>query len=252
MDNPKWRIVLWLGLIAAVIVLLVFFIGYKINRQNSQAVKAMSWVVAGRTFVIDPGHGGEDPGKVSPSGIYEKDVNLAVAQKLYVLLQGGGGRAVLTRDKDVALSSNESSVRERKTADLKNRAALAHELGADLYIALHCNSFPQSKWRGAQTFYAPSIPGSKELATFIQDEIASLLGNTTRKPKTDTTSIIFKEAKVPIVNVEMGFLSNPQEEELLQDPAYQDRIAWAIYSGVVRYLVEYSDQYKPTFSTKVK
>lgn len=240
------RMVVWLiPLIMAAFAVGIFdyYLGQK---QNEQAIAAMSWVVAGRTFVVDPGHGGEDPGKVSPSGIYEKDINLSVAKKLAVLLNEGGGQVILTREDDVSLSNHENTVRERKRADLKNRMELASNSGADLYIALHCNSFPQGKWYGAQTFYAPSVRGSKELAAFVQEELVSYLGNTTRKPKTDTTSVIFQEARIPIVNVEMGFLSNSREEKLLQESAYQDKIAWAVYAGVVRYLVEYGDSFKPT------
>lgn len=241
----KKRFAVWLGLVATVAIAVGVF-DYYAQKQNSQAVKAMSWVVAGRIFIVDPGHGGEDPGKVSPAGVYEKDINLAVGRKLYTLLHDGGGQVIMTRDEDEALSNDENTVRQRKRSDLKNRVELAHSTGADLYIALHCNSFPQSRWYGAQTFFSPSVPGSKELATYIQEELVSYLGNTTRKPKADTSSIIFKESKVPIVNIEMGFLSNPREEALLQESAYQDKIAWSIYAGVVRYLVEYGDSYKPT------
>jgi len=235
---------MWLVLVVVVIASIELFDIWW-ERRESQAVKAMSWAVAGRTFIVDPGHGGEDPGKVSPGGVYEKDINLAVAKKLSAVLSQGGGQVILTRDEDEALSNNESTVRQRKRADLERRWELAADSKADLYIALHCNSFPQGKWYGAQTFYSPAVPGSKELATYIQDELTTFLGNTTRKPKADNVSLIFTKARIPIVNIEMGFLSNPREEQLLQDPAYQDKIAWSVYAGVVRYLVEYSDQHKP-------
>jgi N-acetylmuramoyl-L-alanine amidase len=216
------------------------------RKQNINAIEAMSWVVAGRTIIVDPGHGGEDPGKVGPSGVYEKDINLAVARKLYMLLCEGGAEVIMTRDEDQALSNGENTIRQRKHADLQNRVDLARSTNADLYIALHCNAFPQSKWNGAQTFYAPNIQGSKELAELIQEELVSYLGNTSRKSKSDTTSLIFKETVIPIVNIEMGFLSNPHEEQLLQESTYQDKIVWSVYSGVVRYLSEYGDSYKPT------
>ncbi|MCR4442678.1 MAG: N-acetylmuramoyl-L-alanine amidase [Peptococcaceae bacterium] len=251
MANIKNRAAVWLALAGTVAFAAGAFF-YWAEKHDLQAIKSMSWVVAGRVLVIDPGHGGEDPGKVSPSGVYEKDINLAVAKKLYTLLAGGGGRVVLTRDSDEALSGGESTVRERKRADLENRLKLAESSGADLYLALHCNSFPQGKWYGAQTFYAPSIPGSKELASCVQEELVAYLGNTTRQPKEDTTSIIFKNASIPTVNVEMGFLSNPREEKLLQDPAYQDKVAWAIYSGIVKYLVNYGDKYVPTLQLERK
>ncbi|MDX9871246.1 MAG: N-acetylmuramoyl-L-alanine amidase [Clostridia bacterium] len=240
-------------LAALILVLSVFGVSRHLGpNQSVQAIKAMSWVAAGRTIIVDPGHGGEDPGKVSPAGIYEKNINLAVGKKLYAVLNDSGAQVVMTREEDKALSQGEDTIRLRKRADLLNRMELAREHRADLYIALHCNSFPQSRWKGAQTFYAPSVAGSKELAEFIQVELEAYLRNTQRKPKSDTTSLIFKEAHLPIVNIEMGFLSNPEEEKLLQDPAYQDKIVWAIYSGVVRYLAEYGDSFRPAMKMMEK
>lgn len=244
-DKATGRMMVWLILIVVAVASIYIFNAWW-KYRSAQVIKAMSWAVAGRTFIIDPGHGGEDPGKVSPGGVYEKDINLAVAKKLSAVLNQGGGMVILTRDKDAALSNHESTIRERKRADLENRWELAAASGADLYISLHCNSFPQGKWSGAQTFYAPGIPGSKELAAFIQEELTAVLGNTTRQPKEDNISLIMKKAKIPIANIEMGFLSNPSEEKLLQEPGYQDRVAWAVYAGIVRFLAEYSDQYKPT------
>lgn len=214
--------------------------------RQAEAISAMSWVVAGRSYVIDPGHGGEDPGKVGVGNVYEKDINLAVAKKLHAIIVQGGGQVTLTRDTDIALSSGQDTVRERKRADLAKRVEIAETSKADVFISLHCNAFPASRWSGAQTFYSPSVPGSKELAEYVQEELAAHLGNTTRKAKTDTTSIIMKNAKIPIVNVEMGFLSNPEEAKLLNDSAYQDKVAWAVYSGVVRFLMEYGDAFHPT------
>jgi len=242
---PK-RYLMWMLLVLTVTACFYAYGQWKHN-YRTDVIQAMSWAVAGHTYVIDPGHGGEDPGKVGPNDLYEKDINLAVAKKLHVILSQGGGQVVLTRDSDISLSSGQDTVRERKRADLAKRVEIAKNAKADIFISLHCNAFPASRWSGAQTFYSPSVPGSKELAEFIQEELASQLGNTTRKAKSDTTSVIMKQATMPIVNVEMGFLSNPREAALLQDPAYQDKLAWAIYSGIVRYLVEYGDSYRPTW-----
>jgi N-acetylmuramoyl-L-alanine amidase len=200
-----------------------------------QAVQAMSWAVAGRRIVVDPGHGGEDPGKVGASGIYEKDINLQVAKKLRSLLIQGGVSVVMTRDEDIALDAGQDTVRERKRADLTKRAALAVESGADMYVALHCNAFPKSRFSGAQVFYAPQAAGSLALAQAVQSELSDVLRNTKRQPDVDITSYIFKQATIPTINVEMGFLSNPAEEQMLSQEAYQEKLAWAIYSGIARY-----------------
>jgi N-acetylmuramoyl-L-alanine amidase len=240
----KKRFLAWFVLVCIVGLMIIGFTSWR-EKEERLAVETMSWVIAGRTILIDPGHGGEDPGKVSPGGVLEKDINLAVAKKLYALLIQGGGTVYLTRTEDKALSNNEDTVRARKRADLQKRVEMTQNTEADLYIAIHCNAFPASRWSGAQTFYAPDVPGSKELATCIQEELIAFPGNTTRKAKADSVSYIFKKAKIPLVNVEIGFLSNPREEQLLQDSAYQDKLAWSIYAGIVRYLIEYGDQYRP-------
>ncbi len=242
----KTRVLVCL-VMAAVTAFSLLGLNYWQKEQVNVAIQAMSWVVAGRTLIVDPGHGGEDPGKVSPTGLKEKDINLAVAHKLSAILAQGGAQVVLTRDDDRSLGGDQDTVRERKRADLAKRVEIAETAQADIFVSLHCNSFPSSRWFGAQTFYHPAVAGSKELAVFIQDELAIFPGNTdNRKPRTDTSSVIFKRAKIPVVNVEMGFLSNPQEERLLQDPAFQDKLAWSIYAGIVQYLMENGDKHQAT------
>jgi len=240
----KRRLLAWLVLFCVISLILISFVLWG-EKGEHYAVEAMSWAVAGRTLLVDPGHGGEDPGKVSAGGVLEKEINLAVAKKVYALFAQGGATVYLTRAEDKALSNNEDTVRARKRADLQTRVEMAQKVEADVYIAIHCNAFPEGRWNGAQTFYAPTIPGSKELATCIQEELTAYPGNTTRKAKSDTVSYILKQAKMPIVNVEIGFLSNSKEEKLLQDSSYQDKLAWAIYAGTVRYLHEFGDQYSP-------
>jgi N-acetylmuramoyl-L-alanine amidase len=141
----------------------------------------------------------------------------------------------MTRDGDVALGADQDTLRERKKADLIKRANLAVESGADMYVSLHCNAFPKSRFSGAQVFYAPQAAGSLALARSVQLELSDALNNTKRQPSEDITSFVLKQAKIPTINVEMGFLSNPVEEQLLTEEAYQEKIAWAVYSGIVRY-----------------
>jgi len=237
-SNRAKRKVVWL-LLAAVVMIALDLAGLATSREiGTAAIEAMSWLVAGQRFIVDPGHGGEDPGKVSPAGIYEKDINLAVAKKLALLLSQGGAEVILTREDDKSLSNNEDTIRARKRADLAKRAELAAAVEADLFISLHCNSFPGGRWRGAQTFYAPANAGSQKLAEAIQDELVAYLGNTSRKPKLDSASFLLKQVGIPIVNVEIGFLSNPVEEKLLQESSYQDKVAWSVYAGIVRFLAE--------------
>jgi N-acetylmuramoyl-L-alanine amidase len=208
------------------------------NPLDTQAIQAMSWAMAGRHIVVDAGHGGEDPGKVSSSGVYEKDINLQVAKRLQSILTQGGAVVTMTREEDIALGADQDTLRERKRADLMKRAQLAVDSKADIYVAIHCNAFPRSSFSGAQVFYAPQAAGSQALAQAVQSELSKVLNNTNRKSSEDVTSYILKAATVPTINVEMGFLSNPAEERLLCQETYQEKIAWAVYSGIVRYYSE--------------
>jgi len=187
--------------------------------------------------VVDPGHGGPDPGVVR-DGVKEKEITLRVALRLATFLEQAGSRVILTRkeDRDLAESPFGGS---RKRQDLKKRAAIANENDADVLVSIHVNSFPSSRESGAQTFYHPGSPGGRELAVAIQNECKALLANTRRVPKAQDY-FMGRVAKMPSVVVEIGFLTNPREFRLLQEPDYQSRVAFAIYAGLVRYFAAQS------------
>src|SRR5690606_36883103 len=105
--------------------------------------------------VIDPGHGGVDPGAVGKSGVLEKDVVLDVALKLAHHFERFAIDVILVRDKDIDLGGGAGTLRDQKRADLSRRVELANQAGADIYLSLHANSFPSARWSGAQTFYYP-------------------------------------------------------------------------------------------------
>lgn len=189
--------------------------------------------VAGRVVVIDPGHGGKDPGAVAANGLLEKDVTLAVALHLERLLQRAAVHVVLTRRDDTDLADPQARV--RKNQDLSRRVALAREAGADLFVSIHANSFPGASLSGAQTFYYPGRDDGRTLAERIQDRLVRELGPN-RRQAAAADYYVLREAPVPAVVIEVGFLSHPRESELLASPAYQRRVAEAIYRGIVDYL----------------
>ena len=117
-----------------------------------------------------------------------------------------------------------------KRQDLIERAEIANRSQADIFVSIHCNSFPQSIWSGAQTFYYPGREESRILAVAIQTELVRRLGPNRRQANTGDYRVL-KEAKMPAVVVEAGFLSNPQEGRLLADADYQKRVADAIFWG---------------------
>lgn len=191
--------------------------------------------ISGRLIVLDPGHGGLDPGAVAADGTLEKDVVLHIAKHLQSLLNQAAVYTILTRDEDssanLPLGRNFWS---SKRQDLIERAGMANRAQADLFISIHCNSFPQSIWSGAQTFYYPGQEESKKLAVAIQSELVRRLGPNRRQANAGDYRVL-KEAKMPAVVVEVGFLSNPREARLLADPGYQKKLAEAIYWGIIRY-----------------
>ncbi len=206
--------------------------------REQKAVEAMAWSVANKVIVVDPGHGGIDPGKVSPNGIEEKNINLEISKRLAAILSQAGAAVIMTRESDMELSSpNTTGLSAKHREDLSKRVQIANERNADLFISIHCNSFPDRSQYGAQVFYQPGSKQSQLLAKCIQDEIKRILGNTKRVEKA-VDYYVTRNTKMPTVIVETGFITNPKEEKMLQDPAYQSKMAWSIYAGVIKYYAE--------------
>ena len=189
-------------------------------------------------IVIDPGHGGDDPGKVGVGGSLEKDVNLAIAKKLARYMQKSGYTVYMTREGDDMLTKE--GIRSKKMQDLTARAEKIKEWDPALVISIHQNSYPREDIQGAQVFYYKESEEGKKLAETIQDLLRSGLdpGNK-RVAKSDMSYFMLKESKQPIVIVECGFLSNPQEEKKLSEEKYQDTIVRCVAEGVENFLYKW-------------
>ena len=221
--------------------LLVLIIIYSLNSLAISIRKARATfkMPMGNLIVfIDPGHGGIDPGASGKFGITEDKINLKISLILRKFIEQSGGIALMTRDDEGGLySEGEGRIRLKKNEDLRNRYEMINDSGADIFISIHLNSFPQSQYYGAQTFYQKGHEKSKKLAESIQKELVEVIQNNNhRKAKSIDTIYLLRRINIPGVLVECGFLSNPQEERLLQDDEYQEKIAWAIYTGIIRYL----------------
>ncbi len=205
-------------------------------RYHERYVTAIAWSLAGKVIVVDPGHGGDDPGALGSTGIHEKDIVLEVSKKLADILRQAGAEALLTRENDRDLSDpGILNLHDVKRQDLLRRVELANQKNADLFISIHVNSFPDRRENGPQTFSQPGSEKSKLLAEAIQHELNRFLENPGRKAK-QVDYYANRMAKMPSVIVEIGFISNPGEEKLMLDTVYQNRIAWSIYAGIARYL----------------
>ncbi|WP_088051968.1 N-acetylmuramoyl-L-alanine amidase CwlD [Virgibacillus dakarensis] len=228
------KVVSW----GAGLVLLAFLINVPIQ-MSEQTWETWSLPLAGKTIVIDPGHGGPDGGAEGRDDTQEKDVALAVSKKLQDYLQQSGALVYLTREKDTDLAeSGTKGLSRRKSEDIRKRLAFIHEKKADFYVTVHLNAIPSARWSGAQTFYYPKFEESKHLAKMIQSEIIRNLENTKRTPLAINGIYLLKHAEVPGALVEIGFLSNEHERELLKQDEYQLKMAGSIYEGILRYVTE--------------
>ncbi len=186
------------------------------------------------TIVIDVGHGGSDPGKVGIQGIKEKDVNLAIARYLKDYLIAEDYTVYMTRETDQGLY--DESVSNKKKSDLSNRIQFLQKKNASCMISIHQNSYPDTIQHGAQTFYYEGREEDKNFAQYVQDSLLAFDPSNTRQIKSNTSYYILKNAQVPSILIECGFLSNPEETANLTDPNYQKQIAYAIAIGTCRYL----------------
>ncbi len=190
-------------------------------------------------IIIDPGHGGEDGGTNSSSGILEKDINLAISLKLNNLFKIGGFDTIMTREDDSLIYDKTcSKMREKKVSDIHNRMKILENNPNSIFISIHQNHFEQSKYYGTQVFYSKNNPESKIIAETIQDNIIKTLQseNTRRVKPSGTEIFLLYHAKTPTVMVECGFLSNPGEAEKLNDDDYQTQISAVIYNSILEYL----------------
>lgn len=196
--------------------------------------------ITNRIIGIDPGHGGVDPGALSKDGLQEDEINLQIALKLKRYIEQSGGIVVLTRYEDKGLYTDKSTTnRERKTEDLMNRKDLIQGSDCEIFISIHLNSFTESKYSGAQTFYSKKVPDSQKLAYILQDELKNVLNKeNNRLPEITEEIFILSEMDIPSVLVEAGFLSNEKEAKLLNTSEYQEKIAWSTYVGIMKYFSE--------------
>ncbi|MCD8124194.1 MAG: N-acetylmuramoyl-L-alanine amidase [Lachnospiraceae bacterium] len=183
---------------------------------------------------IDSGHGGIDPGKVGVHGEEEKDINLAIAQRVQSLLEANDILVVMTRDSDEGLYDESDS--NKKMADLTARCALINESGAELAVSIHQNSYHDASVCGPQMFYYRDSEEGERLARCLQQAFLHVQPDNTRDIKYNDNYYILLHVNCPVVVAECGFLSNWEESELLMQEEYQEQVAWAITMGILTYL----------------
>jgi len=219
---------------------------YSLNIGNSDAAATANENSVQKVVILDPGHGGEDPGMVSPNGLKEKDINLAIAFKAKELLEKDGYKVIMTRTEDkLEYPEGTPGYTPKRKEDLLRRKKIMDESGADIVVSIHLNSFVKdTSQRGAQAFYPHNSPDSQKLALNLQKAVKEIVDpNNNRnalvrgKPN-ETPIIILRDLKTPTAILECGFLSNPEDEKLLATEEHQNKLALAIKTGIDYYFAE--------------
>lgn len=202
-----------------------------INRPI-QLQAAIGSVLTNKIIIVDPGHGGFDPGKPGVAGLDEKDLNLKISLLVRNYLENAGAIVIMTRTTDDDVDGMDGV--KHKSKDMVQRKKLSE--GGDILVSIHQNSFTQSSVHGAQTFYNSKSEEGEALAKSIQrsvKEVADL--DNRREAKSNTNYYVLKATDLPAVIVECGFLTNPEEEKKLNSESYQNQMALGIYLGILRY-----------------
>ena len=189
----------------------------------------------GNVIVLDPGHGGSDPGMIGIDGLEEKGINLSVSLLLREKLEAKGYTVVLTRESDQGLYDD--SAQNKKAQDMQRRIALIDETAPVLTVSIHQNSYHDPSVKGPQVFYYETSGEGKELAADLQESLNTTLEvERPREIKGNTSYYLLKRSKGVLVIAECGFLTNPDEADLLQTEEYQEKVADALTDGIVTYL----------------
>ena len=187
-------------------------------------------------LVIDAGHGGVDGGATSCSGVLESHINLQIAMRLNDLCRLLGYETKMIRISDISVYTEGNTIAAKKVSDLKRRVEIVDQTKNAILISIHQNIFADSRYSGAQVFYA-NTPGSRELADVLQSALISAFHPESRRNSKVADHIYLMQNIHRIgVLVECGFLSNPEEEANLRNPAYQKKLCCVIASGLSNYI----------------
>lgn len=230
------------GICLTIICLFVFMWGFsgkhgELMTISSQPSEAMDRQV----IVIDPGHGGMDGGCISINGTAEKDINLAISKNCKELFTALGFQPICTRETDEAIyDEGVEGLSAQKKSDMENRLAIFSKYTDAISISIHQNQFTDSRYSGAQMFYQQDNTEGERLAQNMQKQFVNLLDpENTRETKPVTDELyLLKNTSCAAIMIECGFLSNPQEAQLLESDEYQKQVSFAIFTGLMEYSLE--------------
>ena len=188
----------------------------------------------GKIIVIDPGHGGNDAGAIGPTGVMEKNVTLKVALELRDLLEAEGAEVVMTRETDRTVS--EKGAKASDIEELGARCDVANRIGADIFISIHADSFTRPEARGTTGYYYSKSTSGKgqKLADCIRRNLIEQLGTPSRGTQPCNFYVV-KNTDMPATLIELGFISNKEEEKLLDSKEGVQKAAQGIFDGIEDY-----------------
>lgn len=227
-------------LVTSMVLVSLFVFVFQTAKINNDTVATVSLPVSNKVIVLDAGHGVPDEGAQSSNGTTEAQTNLKIALKVQNLLEQSGATVILTRSDENAIYDLDSkTLKEKKVSDIHNRVKIGNENSADIFVSIHLNKIPENQYWGWQCFYQDGNENSINLAKSIQSNLNEAIQKENKRVamKLDTVYIM-KHVEIPISIVECGFLSNPEEEKLLLEDSYQDKLAWGIYNGIIDYFYE--------------
>lgn len=201
-----------------------------LNRNLGKLVVSDKVKVSENTIVLDPGHGGSDPGKVGVNGVLEKELNLQIAMKVKEILEEKNIQVIMTRTEDEMLCSEDTDNRKRE--DMRKRVEMINDANPILAVSIHQNSYTDPNVSGAQVFYYSESEEGKRMAELMQKALLEVDVNNKRAAKANDNYYLLKKTDVPTMIVECGFLSNPSEAEKLKTKEYQESVANAIVKGI--------------------
>ena len=213
----------------------ILFVAALVSHDNNTA-EVFSGELTKR-IIIDAGHGFPDGGAVGARGTIECTLNLKIAKRIEKELKKKGYTVIMTRTGEDSPISGEDTISNKKHKDMYRRLGIINNSEADLFVSIHMNKFGDSRYRGAQVIYSGNFTQSHSIAQLIQEELNFLPENFSKRTQLKAPQSIFllKKAEIPAVIVECGFLSNFEEEELLQTPKYQQKLSKAIVKGIEKY-----------------
>ena len=232
--------ILQYGMLAVLLLCAFFLPGFSARQNTADDASASLAPVSAQdhgkgTIVLDPGHGGDDPGMTGKSKITEKALNLIYAKKLAQLFTDAGYRVVLTRETEDGLYDADSS--HKKAQDMQKRILLIQEVKPVLTVSIHQNSYEDSRVKGPQVFYYRDSPQGEKLAKILQEKLnENLQVERPREAKGNTTYYLLRRSPGVLNIVECGFLTNPEEAAMLSHEEYQQKVAEAVADGVVQYM----------------